>query len=126
VAYDREVGEAHQPLQRQQNGYRVALEWKNGTKKTIDALNTGVKTFTLVLANGSTLESENVQDLLYNKLPQAAGNTLELVFYAASSAKKATPASKLLVEIDAGGAARSEVAYSTPKLGFRVNLTCSR
>ena len=110
----------------QQSGYSVALEWKNGTNKTIDALNTGVKTLTLVLADGSTLESENVQDLLYKKLPQAAGNTLELSFYAGSSKARSALPAKLLVEIKAAEALSSGVSYSTPTPSFRVNLACQK
>ena len=122
---------AVRPLSRysgQQPGYGVTVEWKNGTPRTIDALNTGVKTVTLVLEGGSTLEAENVQDLLFRKLPQAAGTTSELTFYAPSATPPVTLAapSKLLVEIRAAGAAASGVAYSTPTPSFRVKLDCAK
>ncbi|GGR07714.1 hypothetical protein [Deinococcus ruber] len=107
----------------QQQGYGLTLTWKNGTTKTIDALNTGVKTFTLVLADGTVLDSENVQDVQFKRLPQAAGTTLELPYYAPSGVRPAAPA-KLLVEIQASGAAASGVAYTSPTPSFRVRLDC--
>lgn len=110
----------------QQSGYRLVLEWGNGTSKAIDALNTGVKTLTLVLADGSTLESENVQDLLNRNVPQAIANTLELSFYAGSSKAKSALPAKLLVEIKAAGVLFPGVSYSTPTPSFRVNLTCQK
>ena len=84
----------------QQKGYSLALSWKNGTTKTIDALNTGVKAITLVLADGNSLTSENDQDLKYKALPQAAGTTLQLSFWAdsAQSAAGLGQPSKLLVD----------------------------
>ncbi|ULH17283.1 hypothetical protein MF271_18165 (plasmid) [Deinococcus sp. KNUC1210] len=107
----------------QQQGYGLTLTWKNGTVKTIDALNTGVKAFTLVLADGTVLDSENVQDVQFKHLPQAAGTTLELPYYAPSGVRAAAP-SKLLVEIQAAGAAPSGVAYTSPTPSFRVRLDC--
>jgi hypothetical protein len=123
---------AARPISRyngQQPGYSLSLEWKNGTPQTIDALNTGVKAVTLVLADGSTLESDNVQALLYKKLPQGAGIPLDLPFYFAGSARPApalAPPSKLLVEINPAGAAPSGVAYTTPTPSFRVRLDCQK
>ncbi|THF87018.1 hypothetical protein E7T09_07520 [Deinococcus sp. KSM4-11] len=120
-----------QPITRyngQQKGYSLNLEWKNGTAKTIDALNTGVKTLTLVLADGSTLTSEEYQNVTLKSLPQAAGTTLTLPFYAdsATSAKGLAAASKFLVEINAAGAAPSGVAYTSPTPSFRVKLDCTK
>jgi hypothetical protein len=112
----------------QQKGYRVSLSWKNGTTKTIDALNTGVKSLNLVLQDGSTLTSENEQDLKFKSLPQAAGTTVVLTFWADSAQTTAGLAqpSKLIMEIKAGGAAASGVAYTSPTPSFRVRLDCSR
>lgn len=114
----------------QQQGYAVKLEWKNGTKKTIDALNTGFKSMTLAMTDGNTLTSETVQSLSSKSLPQAAGLTLELPFYADSAATAAGLAqpSKLLVEIDPkvlGSSSLSQgVGYTTPSPSFRVRLDC--
>ena len=112
----------------QQKGYSLALSWKNGTTKTIDALNTGVKAITLVLADGNTLTSENDQDLKYKSLPQAAGSTFELSFWADSSQSSAGLGlpSKLLVEVSASGTGSSGVAYSTANPSFRVRLDCQK
>lgn len=112
----------------QQKGYGLNLSWKNGTTKTIDALTTGVKAITLVLADGSTLTSDNESDLKYKKLPQAAGTTPELVFWADSGQSTAGlgQPSKLLIEIDGAGAERSGVAYSSKTPSFRVRLDCQR
>jgi hypothetical protein len=112
----------------QQKGYSLALSWKNGTTKTIDALNTGVKAITLVLADGTTLISENDQDLKYKALPQAAGITLELPFWADSGQSTAGigQPSKLLVEVNASEASTSGVAYSTANPSFRVRLDCQK
>lgn len=112
----------------QQKGYSLALSWKNGTTKTIDALNTGVKAITLVLADGNSLTSENDQDLKYKALPQAAGATLELSFWAdsAQSAAGLGQPSKLLIDINASTAGSSGVAYSTTNPSFRVHLDCQK
>ncbi|WP_407543041.1 hypothetical protein Q0M94_25570 (plasmid) [Deinococcus radiomollis] len=112
----------------QQKGYSLALSWKNGTTKTVDALNTGVKAITLVLADGNSLTSENDQDLKYKALPQAAGATLELSFWAdsAQSAAGLGQPSKLLIDINASTAGSSGVAYSTTNPSFRVRLDCQK
>ena len=113
----------------QNKGYALNVEWKNGTKTTADAQNSGVKTFQLVLQDGSTLESENVQDLTFKKLAQGAGNTFTLHFYADSAqSKQLTPADKLLVEIDPSvpSATGLKVAYTTPTPSFRVRLGCHK
>ena len=112
----------------QQKGYSVKLSWKNGTTKTIDALNTGVKAITLALSDGIPLTSENEQDLKYKSLPQAAGTNVALSFWADSAQTAAGLAqpSKLLIEIAASGAAASGVAYTAPNPSFRVRLDCSR
>ena len=112
----------------QQKGYSVKLSWRNGTTKTIDALNTGVKAITLALVDGNTLTSENEQDLKYKSLPQAAGTNVALSFWADSAQTAAGLAqpSKLLIEIAASGAAASGVAYTAANPSFRVRLDCSR
>ncbi|WP_425145017.1 hypothetical protein [Deinococcus sp.] len=114
----------------QQSGYSLSLEWKNGTAKTIDALNSGVKNISLVLADGNTLTADNDQDLKYKTLPQAAGITLALLFYATSAQTAAgLPApSKLLVDIDPSrlNDLAQGVAYSTPTPSFRVKLDCQK
>lgn len=113
----------------QQRGYAVSLEWKNGSTATADALNTGVKNLQLVLQDGSTLESENGQQLLYRKLAQGAGSTFTLEYYADSAQSgRLTPADKLLVEIDPAVLRNTGVklAYSTGTPSFRVRLNCSR
>ena len=86
----------------QQAGYSLNVEWKNGTTKTIDALNTGVKAIALALDNGNTLNAENEQDLKYKSLPQAAGTSLALMFWASSAQTTAGlgKPSKMLVEIN--------------------------
>lgn len=111
----------------QQKGYSVKLSWRNGTTKTIDALNTGVKAITLALSDGNTLTSENEQDLKYKSLPQAAGTNVALSFWADSAQTAAGLAqpSKLLIEIAASGAAASGIAYTAPNPSFRVRLDCS-
>ena len=112
----------------QQRGYAVAIEWKNGSPVTTDALNTGAKTFQLVLQDGSTLDSENYQDLLYRKLAQGAGNVFTLEYYADSArSARLTPADKLLVEIDPAvlRATGVKAAYTAPTPSFRVRLTCT-
>lgn len=113
----------------QQRGYAVSVEWKNGSTATADALNTGVKNLQLVLQDGSTLDSENSQQLLYRKLAQGAGGTFTLEYYADSAqSARLTPADKLLVEIDPAVLRNTGVkaAYSTPTPSFRVRLNCSR
>lgn len=116
----------------QQKGYGVTVTWKNGTTRTIDALNTGVKSLNLVLTDGTTLVSENYQDLTQKSLPQAAGTTVELNFWAdsAATAKGLGQPSKLLVEIDPGVARSNSlaqgVAYSAPNPSFRVRLDCTK
>lgn len=120
------------PAQRyggQQKGYAVTVEWKNGSAATTDGQNTGVKGLQLILQDGSVLESETVQDLLYRKLAQGAGNTFTLAFYADSAASThLTPADKLLVEIDPAvlRATGVKAAYSTPTPSFRVRLGCQK
>lgn len=111
----------------QQKGYSVKLSWRNGTTKTIDALNTGVKAITLALSDGNTLTSENEQDLKYKSLPQAAGTNVALSFWAdsAQTAAGLGQPSKLLIEIAASGAAASGIAYTAPNPSFRVRLDCS-
>lgn len=110
----------------QNKGYALNVEWKNGAKTAADALNSGVKGFQLILQDGSTLESENVQDLLYKKLAQGAGNTFTLNFYADSAqSPRLTPADKLLVEITPSAGALKAV-YTTPTPSFRVRLGCSK
>lgn len=111
----------------QNKGYALNIEWKNGASATADALNSGVKPFQLILQDGSTLESENVQDLLYRKLAQSAGNTFTLNFYADSAQSlRLTPPDKLLVEIDPGvlRATGIKATYTTPTPSFRVRLGC--
>lgn len=113
----------------QQRGYAVGVEWKNGSSATTDALNTGAKTFQLVLQDGSTLESENFQDLLLQKLTQGAGNTFTLEYYASSAqSARLTPADKFLVEIDPAVLRSTGVkaAYTTSTPSFRVRLSCSK
>lgn len=110
----------------QNKGYALNVEWKNGTTTTADALNSGVRSFQLILQDGSTLESENVQDLQYRKLAQGAGNTFTLNFYADSAqSPHLTLADKLLVEINASASALKS-AYTTPTPSFRVRLGCSK
>ncbi|MFB9994428.1 hypothetical protein ACFFLM_20955 [Deinococcus oregonensis] len=113
----------------QQRGYAVNVEWKNGSTATADALNTGVKSLQLVLQDGSTLDSENGQQLLYRKLAQGAGNTFTLEYYADSAqSARLTPADKLLVEIDPAVLRNTGVkaTYSTSMPSFRVRLNCPR
>lgn len=113
----------------QQRGYAVGVEWKNGGSATADALNTGVKNLQLVLQDGSTLDSENSQSLLYRKLAQGAGGLFTLEYYADSAqSTRLTPADKLLVEIDPAVLRNTGVkaAYSTSTPSFRVRLNCSR
>ncbi|GAA4007220.1 hypothetical protein GCM10022631_18740 [Deinococcus rubellus] len=109
-------------------GYILNLEWKNGTARSIDALNTGLKEFTLVLADGTTLTSDNLQQLKYRKLPQAAGMTFNIPFYADDALPSLAQPSKLLVEIDPSIAAAtsSGVTYTTPTPSFRVRLDCQK
>lgn len=120
------------PAQRyggQQKGYEVTLDWKNGSAVTTDGLNTGVKGLQLILQDGSTLESETVQDVLYRKLAQGAGNTFTLAFYADSAASaKLTAADKLLVEIDPAvlKATGVKAAYTTPTPSLRIRLGCRK
>jgi hypothetical protein len=115
----------------QQPGYNLNLEWKNGTKTTTNALNTGIKSLNLVLEDGTVLQSEDVQNLTNKSLPQGAGVVLELGFYAESGspADKLSRPAKFLVEIDPKVLANTgvTVAYSTPILSFRVpKVTCCR
>lgn len=109
-------------------GYVLNLDWKNGTSRSIDALNTGLKEFTLVLADGTTLTSDNLQQLKYRKLPQAAGTTFNIPFYADDALPSLAQPSKLLVEIDPSIAAAtsSGVTYTTPTPSFRVRLDCRK
>ena len=108
-------------------GYVLNLEWKNGTTRSIDALNTGLKDFMLVLADGTTLTSDNLQQLTYRKLPQAGGMTFNIPFYADDALPSLAQPSKLLVEIDPSIAAAtsSGVSYTTPTPSFRVRLDCA-
>lgn len=113
----------------QNKGYALTVEWKNGAATTADPLNSGVKSFQLILQDGSTLESENVQELLYRKLAQGAGNTFTLNFYADSAqSPRLTPADKLLVEIDPSvlRATGIKATYTAPTPSFRVRLGCSK
>jgi hypothetical protein len=124
---------ATKPISRyngQQPGYSLSLEWKNGTKTTTNALNTGVKTLNLVLEDGTVLQSEDVQSLTNKSLPQAAGITLDLAFYAESGtpADKLSKPAKFLVEIDPKVLTNTgvPVAYSTSNPSFRVRLDCQK
>ena len=114
----------------QQPGYGLNLEWKNGTKTTTNALNTGIKSLNLVLEDGTVLQSENVQNLTNKSLPQGAGVTLDLAFYAESGtpADKLSRPAKFLVEIDPKVLVNTgvSVAYSTPSPSFRVRLDCQK
>ncbi len=114
----------------QQPGYSLNLEWKNGTKTTTNALNTGVKTLNLVLEDGTVLQSEDVQNLTNKSLPQGAGVTLDLAFHAASGtpADKLSKPAKFLIEIDPKVLTNTgvSVAYSTPNPSFRVRLDCQK
>ncbi len=109
-------------------GYVLNLEWKNGTTRSINALNTGIKDFMLVLADGTTLTSDNLQQLKYRKLPQAGGMTFNIPFYADDALPSLAQPSKLLVEIDPSIAAAtsSGVSYTTPTPSFRVRLDCRK
>ena len=111
----------------QQAGYSLNVEWKNGNTKTINALNTGVKAITLVLDNGNTLDAENEQDLKYKNLPQAAGTSLALMFWASSAQTTAGlgKPSKMLIEIHPSGY-DSGVTYSSKTPSFRVKLDCQK
>jgi hypothetical protein len=124
---------ATKPISRyngQQPGYSLNLEWKNGTKTTINALNTGIKTLNLVLEDGTVLQSEDVQNLTNKSLPQGAGIALDLAFYAESGtpAEKLSKPAKFLVEIDPKVLINTgvPVAYSTPNPSFRVRLDCQK
>jgi hypothetical protein len=124
---------ATKPISRyngQQPGYNLNLEWKNGTKTTINALNTGLKTLNLVLEDGTVLQSEDVQSLANKSLPQAAGITLDLAFYAESGTpvEKLSKPAKFLVEIDPKVLVNTgvPVVYSTPNPSFRVRLDCQK
>jgi hypothetical protein len=124
---------ATKPISRyngQQPGYNLNLEWKNGTKTTANALNTGVKSLNLVLEDGTVLQSEDVQTLTNKSLPQGAGVALELAFYAESGtpADKLSKPAKFLVEIDPKVLVNTgvSVVYSTPTPSFRVRLDCQK
>ncbi len=114
----------------QQPGYSLSLEWKNGAKVTADALNTGIKSLDLVLEDGTVLQTEDAQNLTGKRLPQGAGVTLDLTFYAASGtgADKIGQPSKFLVEIDPKVLLNTGVAaaYSAPNPSFRVRLDCQK
>jgi hypothetical protein len=114
----------------QQPGYNLNLEWKNGTKTTTNALNTGIKDLNLVLEDGTVLQSEDVQNLTNKSLPQGAGVTLDLAFYAESGtpAEKLSRPAKFLVEIDPKVPVNTgvAVAYTTPNPSFRVRLDCQK
>jgi hypothetical protein len=124
---------ATKPISRyngQQSGYNLNLEWKNGTKATTNALNTGIKSLNLVLEDGTVLQSEDVQSLTNKSLPQGAGIALDLAFYAESGtpADKLSRPAKFLVEVDPKVLANTgvSVAYSTPNPSFRVRLDCQK
>jgi hypothetical protein len=124
---------ATKPISRyngQQPGYNLNLEWKNGTKTTTNALNTGIKSLNLVLEDGTVLQSEDVQNLTNKSLPQGAGIALDLAFYAESGtpADKLSKPAKFLVEIDPKVLVNTgvSVAYSTPNPSFRVRLDCQK
>jgi hypothetical protein len=124
---------ATKPISRyngQQSGYNLNLEWKNGTKTTTNALNTGIKSLNLVLEDGTVLQSEDVQNLTNKSLPQGAGVALDLAFYAESGtpADKLSRPAKFLVEVDPKVLANTgvSVAYSTPNPSFRVRLDCQK
>jgi hypothetical protein len=124
---------ATKPISRyngQQSGYNLNLEWKNGTKTTTNALNTGIKSLNLVLEDGTVLQSEDVQTLTNKSLPQGAGVALELAFYAESGtpADKLSKPAKFLVEIDPKVLVNTgvSVAYNTPNPSFRVRLDCQK
>lgn len=114
----------------QQSGYSLSLEWKNGTKVTTDALNTGIKSLNLALEDGTVLVTDDAQNLTNKSLPQGAGVALDLAFYAASgtSADKLSKPSKFLVEIDPKVLLNTGVsaAYTTPTPSFRVALDCQK
>jgi hypothetical protein len=114
----------------QQPGYNLNLEWKNGTKTTTNAQNTGVKSLDLVLEDGTVLRSEDVQNLTNKSLPQGAGIALNLRFYAESGtpADTLSKPGKFLVEIDPKVLVNTgvAVAYSTPIPSFRVRLDCQK
>ena len=47
----------------QQLGYGLSLEWKNGAKVSVDALNTGIKNLNLILSDGTVLQTDDAQNL---------------------------------------------------------------
>jgi hypothetical protein len=114
----------------QQPGYSLSLEWKNGAKVSTNALNTGIKSLNLALEDGTVLVTEDAQNLTNKTLPQGAGVTLDLAFYAESgtSADKLSKPSKFLVEIDPKVLTNTGVAaaYTAPNPSFRVRLDCQK
>lgn len=114
----------------QQSGYSLSLEWKNGTKVTTDALNTGIKSLNLALEDGTVLVTDDAQNLTNKSLPQGAGVALDLAFYAASgtSADTLSKPAKFLVEIDPKVLLNTGVsaAYTKATPSFRVALDCQK
>lgn len=116
-------------------GWGVTLEWKNGTKATTYATQTGVKNFALIMPNGDALEIDayDAQQVTDRDVQQGAGVTHQLrFFFAPNTPPENLPRpAKLLVEIDpkgitAGTLIAAGVAYSTPNPSFRVRLDCQK
>lgn len=114
-------------------GYGVTLEMRNGAAATLEPVFTGVKDFTIALADGNVLKASiDAQKFQYAKLPQGGLVSGQIKFYypKVMPDSEVQKASKLLIDIDPKGFENSmkadKVAYSTPTPGLRVRLDCQK
>lgn len=114
-------------------GYSVTLEMRNGASATLQPVFTGVREFTLVLADGNVLKASlDAQKFQYASLPQGGVVSGQIRFFypAITPDSEVQKATKLLIDINPRGmenAMRADkVAYSTPTPGLRVRLDCQK
>jgi hypothetical protein len=114
-------------------GWGVTLEMRNGTNRTLEPGQTGVRDssgLSLVFADGSTaninasaLSREYEGELRYKQIPQGAAVIYQIKFDTA----KAEAPTKLLLEIDPSRLQRDlGVSYSTPAPSLRFKLDCTK
>jgi hypothetical protein len=111
-------------------GYAVTIQAKNGSQKTASWSYTGVSDPSLVLDDGTVLEQDTDSAIswhndFYKDLPQSAGFTHTLNYYATSTAALGKP-SKLLIDADPKKEGSSAPRYTTPTPSLRIHLDCTK
>ncbi len=118
-----------------QPGYAVAVEVRNGTRKTLELGNTGVagrgQGVDLVTSDGDslTLDDLDYQRLGYKDVAQAGQASRKLLYHFAPGTQDVAskkPAKFIMAFDKAAAKAVGQVHYSLPDPSFRVNLTCTK